>query len=163
MEANSHHFGATAGSTYIRLVDRSGKIAQSRIENAGWSLAEISQARDETGQAFRARVDHPGSQFWQEALPLHESPFENSGALILSPLSDFSEYRVLAMAILYALSILVRYMPRTWRRVEGGDLDQHLALVKTALGVFERILPQEFLEAITGERVVAAQPGSFWA
>jgi hypothetical protein len=108
-------------------------------------------------------VDHPESKTWHEALPLHETPFENSGALILPPLSDFNEYRVLAMAILYALSILVRYMPRTWRRVEGGDLDQHLALVKTALGVFERILPQEFLEAITGERVVAAQPGSFWA
>ncbi len=81
---------------------------------------------------------------------------------MLPPLSDFKEYRVLAMGVLYALSILVRYVPRTWRRVEGGDLDQHLALVKTALGVFERILPQEFLEVITGERVVAAQPGSFW-
>ena len=50
------------------------------------------------------------------------------------------------MGVLYALSILVRYMPRTWRHVEGGDLDQHLALVRTAVGVFERILPQEFLE-----------------
>ncbi len=38
----------------------------------------------------------------------------------------------------------------TWRRVEGGDLDQHLAIAKTAIGVFERTLPQEFLEAITG-------------
>ena len=95
-------------------------------------------------------------------MPRHLSPFENSGALILPPLGDFNEYRVVAMGVLYALSILVRYMPRTWRRVEGGDLDQHLAIVKTAIGVFERILPQEFLEAITGERIVAAQPGSFW-
>jgi len=80
----------------------------------------------------------------------------------LPPLSDLNEYRVVAMAILYALSILVRYMPRTWRRVEGDDLDQHLVLVKTSLGVFERILPEEFLEAITGERVVVTQPGSIF-
>ena len=128
-------------------------------------IAELSLTSDPEargGQAFRARVDHPGIEHWSQALPLHQSPFENGGALILPPLCDFNEYRVIAMAVLYALSILVRYMPRSWRRVEGGDLDQHLALVKTAMGVFERILPQEFLEAITGERVVAAQPGSFW-
>ncbi len=150
-------------STYIKLIDRSGKITQARIEDAKWPIAELSRIPDaSTGQIFRARVDHPESDHWFDALPLHQSPFENSGALILPPLSEFDEYRVIAMAVLYALSILVRYMPLTWRRVEGGDLDQHLALVKTALGVFERILPQEFLEVITGERIVAAQPGSFW-
>lgn len=160
-EANSHQYGKLK-STYIMLIDRSGKIAQSTIERAGWPIAEISQSATNPGQLFRVRVDHPDSDYWQAALPLHPSPFENNGALILPPLSDFDEYRVLAMGVLYAMSILVRYMPRTWRRVEGGDLDQHLALVKTSLGVFERILPQEFLEAITGERIVAAQPGSFW-
>ncbi len=150
-------------STYIKLIDRSGQIAQTRLESAGWPIAEISQDSDRrNGQIFRARVDHPESNHWSEALPIHRSPFENSGALILPPLSDLYEYRVVAMAVLYALSILVRYMPRTWRRVEGGDLDQHLALVKTTIGVFERILPQEFLEAITGERVIATQPGGLF-
>ncbi len=150
-------------STYIQFVDRSGKIAQTRLENTGWPIAELSRAPDTpNGQIFRARVDHPGYNYWFEVLPIHRSPFENSGALILPPLGDLYEYRVVAMAVLYALSILVRYMPRTWRRVEGGDLDQHLGLVKTAVGVFERILPQEFLEAITGERVVATLPGGFF-
>jgi hypothetical protein len=164
MEANrplSFNIQSPANSTYIQLVDRSGKIAQAKIESVGWPIAELSQKQDvPKGQIFRARVDHPGCKFWFEALPIHRSPFESSGALILPPLARLSEYRVISMAVLYALSILVRYMPRTWRRVEGGDLDQHLALVKTAIGVFERILPQEFLEAITGEHIVASQPGS---
>jgi hypothetical protein len=165
MEANrfSSFHPPAPKSTYIQLIDRSGKIAQARLESAAWPVAELSLKPDITkGQIFRARVDHPENDHWFEALPIHRSPFENSGALILPPLGDFSEYRVIAMAVLYALSILVRYMPRTWRRVEGGDLDQHLALVKTALGVFERILPQEFLEVITGERVVATQPGGLF-
>jgi hypothetical protein len=166
MEANSplsFNRQPARNSTYIQLVDRSGRIQQTRLENAGWPIAELSPAPDNSkGQKFSARVDHPESNHWSEVLPVHHSPFENSGALILPPLSDLYEYRVIAMAVLYALSILVRYMPRTWRRVEGGDLDQHLALVKTAIGVFERILPQEFLEAITGERVIATQPGSFF-
>ena len=166
MEANqprSFLSQAPLNSTYIRLIDRSGLIAQKRLESVGWPIAELSRIPDEgNGQIFRARVDHAESNDWFETLPIHRGPFENSGALILPPLSDFNEYRVIAMAVLYALSILVRYMPRTWRRVEGGDLDQHLALVKTALGVFERILPEEFLEAITGERVIASQPGSLF-
>ena len=150
-------------STYIQLVDRSGLIAQTRLESAGWSIAELSKVpNNQNGQRFRARVDHPEGSHWSEALPIHHSPFENSGALILPPLSNLYEYRVVTMAVLYALSILVRYMPRTWRRVEGGDLDQYLGLVKTAIGVFERILPQEFLESITGERVVATQPGGLF-
>jgi hypothetical protein len=150
-------------STYIQLVDRSGLIDQKRLETVTWPIAELSRISGQgKGQVFRVRVDHSESIYWFDALPIHRGPFENSGALLLPPLGDLNEYRVIAMAILYALSILVRYMPRTWRRVEGGDLDQHLALVKTSLGVFERILPQEFLEAITGERVVATQPGSLF-
>jgi hypothetical protein len=65
------------------------------------------------------------------------------------------------MVTLYALSILVRYMPSAWRRVEGGDWDEHLSLVKSALGVFERLLPEQFLESIIGERIHASQPGGF--
>ena len=147
MEANQQSLFKQSAlkSTYIKLVDRSGKIAQTRVENTGWPIAELSRVPDAPdGQVFRARVDHPESDHWFDALPCHQSPFENNGALILPPLRDFNEYRVVAMGVLYALLILVRYMPRTWRRVEGGDLDQHFALVKTAVGVFERILPQEF-------------------
>ena len=143
-------------STYIKLVDRSGMISQERIEGAGWPLAELSRLPDQVeGKIFRARVDHPGATYWQEVMPIHHSAFENSGALLLPALADFNEYRVTAFCLLYALSIMVRYMPSTWRRVEGGDLDQYLTIVKTALSIYERSLPQQYLETITGERIVA--------
>jgi hypothetical protein len=73
-------------------------------------------------------------------------------------LGDISEHRILSVVTLYALSILVRYMPSAWRRIEGGDWDEHLALVKNAVGVFERLLPEQFLESIINERVSAKQP-----
>ena len=149
------------GSTYIKLIDRSGRIRQERIEGASWPLAEISRIPDQAeGQIFRARVDHPNATYWHEVLPIHQSSFENSGALLLPALADFDEYRVIALCLLYALSIMVRYMPSTWRRVEGGDLDQYLTIVRTSLAIFERTLPQLYLETITGERIIAVQPGS---
>jgi hypothetical protein len=51
-------------------------------------------------------------------------------------------------------------MPSAWRRIEGGDEDQYLALVSAALAVWERILPEQFLESISGEAVYTDQAGS---
>lgn len=57
---------------------------------------------------------------------------------------------------------MARYMPSAWRRIEGGDDDQYLALIKASLSVWERVLPEHFLESIAGEIVHTAQPGSFF-
>jgi hypothetical protein len=163
-EANPGLFGrgaAPQGATYVKLIDSSGLITRDRIETAGLPIAEITlltEPADERG--FRVRVDHVGHTYWHGVVPIHRSPFEQRGALILPVVSGASQYRAIAMVVLYALSILVRYMPSAWRRVEGGDWDHHLALIKTTLGVFERLLPQQFLESILNESVYARQPGS---
>ena len=130
------------------------------ITEAGWPLAEITTipSTAENGQSFRARVDHPGRQFWFEALLLHRSPFKEGPTLIMPVLGEIAEHRIISVVTLYALSILVRYMPSAWRRVEGGNWDEHLALIKNAVGVFERLLPEQFLESIINERVSAKQP-----
>jgi hypothetical protein len=156
------HIGKTE-STYIHLVDASGRISEAKILAAGWPMAEIASAAASTegSREYRARVDHAGRKFWYEVLPMHHSPFRQSPALILPIIGGVSEFRTIAIVALYALSILVRYMPSVWRRVEGGDWDEHLSLVKSALGVFERTLPEQFLESIIGERIHASQPGSF--
>ncbi len=148
------------GSSYIHLVDKSGRIQEMSITEAGWPLAEITTipSTAENGQSFRARVDHPGRQFWFEALLLHRSPFKEGPTLIMPVLGEIAEHRIISVVTLYALSILVRYMPSAWRRVEGGNWDEHLALIKNAVGVFERLLPEQFLESIINERVSAKQP-----
>ncbi len=78
------------------------------------------------------------------------------------PVLGISEHRVLTVVILYALSILVRYMPSSWRRVEGGDWDEQLALITNLVGAFERLLPEQFLGSILQERIHAVQPGAFF-
>ena len=94
----------------------------------------------------------------------YASPFNNSIALLLFPtVGGIQQYRAIAMVTLYALSIMVRYMPSKWRRIEGGDEDQFLALVRASLAVWERLLPEHFLESIAGETVRTAQPGSLLA
>lgn len=152
-----------ADSTYGLFLDRSGLIPIHRLETAGWPLAEIQrlEAFQEPGTAYRARVDHAGRDLWWEVLPRHSSPFGHRTTMLFPTVGGMSEYRTIAATTLYALSIMVRYMPSAWRRIEGGDEDQYLALVKAALGVWGRVLPELFLQSIAGETIVTAQPGSW--
>lgn len=154
-----------ASSTYGLFLDRSGEISIDSLKNSGWPLAEIRRVddHDRTGTAFRARVDHAGHDIWWTALPTHSSPFRTGPTLLFPTLGGLREYRTIAAVTLYALSIMARYLPSAWRRVEGGDEDQYLALVQASLTVWERLLPEHFLESIAGETVHTAQPGSFFA
>ena len=152
--------------TYAQFIDRSGQVPVERLKSAGWPLAEIQQVDDyeDTGIAFRARVDHTGHDSFWTVLPTFTSPFMISNALLLfPPVGGLQQYRTIAVVTLYALSIMVRYIQSAWRRIEGGDEDQYLALVRASLTVWERVLPEHFLASIAGETVRTSQPGSFLA
>lgn len=153
------------GSTYGLFIDRSGLIGQERLQSSGWPLAEIQRLENVDGpeNTYRARVDHSGHRVWWDALPTHSSPFGNRMTLLFPTLGNMTEYRTIAAATLYALSIMVRYMPSSWRRIEGGDEDQYLTLVKASLRAWERVLPQQFLASIAGETVVTAQPDGLFS
>lgn len=151
-------------STYIDFYDYSQKVEVGLLQKSPWPIAEIQKvesSREDAGK-FRGRVDHPGREYWHEALPIHRSSYLRSGAIILPVFGTVSDYRCSALALLYAFSIVVRYMPSAWRRVEGGDWDRYLPLVEMAVDVCERVLPEEFLAEITGDQVHTRQPGSFF-
>ena len=109
-------------STYGLFLDPSGEISIDSLQSAGWPLAEIRQAEDYEGKgtAFRARVDHAGHDLWWTVLPTHSSPFGNRSALLFPTVGGLRDYRTIAAATLYALSIMARYLPSAWRRIQGG-------------------------------------------
>jgi len=156
-----HRSEKPLSSSYIFLSSQYRKISEARILAQNWPFAELTEVESETSQSrYRVRIDHPGLQYWHEALLMHKSPYLQSSALVMPVIGGVHDYRAVALAILYALSILVRYMPGSWRRVEGGDWDQHLSVMRATLDIFERLLPQEFLESITNERILTSLPGS---
>ena len=163
--ANARRPARKVTSTYGLLLDSSGKVSVDSLHSAGWPIAEIRQETDGegTGSVFRARVDHAGHDTMWPVLPTHSSPFGNNPALLFPTMGGLREYRTIAAVTLYALSIMARYMPGAWRRIEGGDQDHYLALVQASLAVWERLLPEHFLESIAGETVRTAQPGSWMA
>ena len=155
----------TVDSTYGLFLDPSGKVAVERLKSAGWPIADVRKLQDDdrAGSVFRARVDHAGHDTMWPVLPTHSSPFGNSPALLFPTIGGLWKYRTIAVVTLYALSIMARYMPGAWQRIEGGDHDHYFVLVQTSLAVWERLLPEHFLASIAGETVRTAQPGSFLA
>jgi hypothetical protein len=150
-----------ASRTYVRLLDNSGRLTKQDIAAFPGPISEIMEIRGSgPGHHFRVAVNHPGKRFWFEALPVHHSPFQHD-SLILPIFGVVGEYRVICVVLLYALSIIVRYRPSVWRRVQEGDLDHMRVLIEAFLTVVERLLPEHFLEKITGQRIVAKQPGGF--
>ncbi len=150
-----------SSTTYSVFVDDSARLTVEDIAAFPGPISQISDlASKDPGRHFRVAVDVTGKEIWWDALPLHHSPFERT-ALILPAFGSVGEYRAICIALLYALSIVVRYRPSVWRQVQEGDHDHIRVLVEAYLAVVERVLPEQFLERITAQRVFAKQPGAW--
>lgn len=146
---------------YAVLVDESARLTAEDIATLPGPISQISEVTaEDAGRHFRVAVDRTGKEAWWAALPIHHSPFEQS-ALIVPVFGGVGEYRAICMVLLYALSIMVRYRPSVWRRVQEGDHDHLRVLVEAYLAVVERVLPEQFLERVAAQRVFAMQPGGW--
>ena len=92
----------------------------------------------------------------------HRSPF-TATSYIMPIFGSVNEYRCITVVILYALSILVRYRPSIWLEVVSGKHENYLALTEEFLSVYERLAPQQFLEALLDKSLNVVQPGSLFS
>ncbi|OIQ91712.1 hypothetical protein GALL_263430 [mine drainage metagenome] len=153
--------GAPRSQSYIKLVDQFGRLTAEDIARFPGPISDIREVDSKgDGRHYRVLVKHEHLPQPWDALELHHSPFERS-ALLLPIFGVIHQYRVICLVLLYALSIIVRYRPSLWRRIQDGDLDHLRALIDAFIAVAERILPQAFLETVAGQPVFARQPAGF--
>jgi len=151
-----------ASRSYIKLIDDSTRLTLEDIALFPGPISEIREIQSPvSGRHFQAAINHEGLEQWWQALDIHHSPFKRD-ALIIPIFGGVSESRAICVTLLYALSIIVRYRPSIWRRIQEGDFDQYRVIIETFLTVVERVLPEQFLEIITGQKVFAKQPGSIF-
>ena len=82
-----------------------------------------------------------------------------SASMVIAPLFGITDdWEVFVVMILYALSIVVRYMPNLWARMLHGDLDYYKAVLFQFSRVAEREMTQIFLEKLTGKHVLVTHP-----
>lgn len=149
--------------TYVTINDISCSKSKEDIAALSLPLDQIEyQASDYPGLHFKALVKHPEEEYWHGVLKQHRSPYTSS-SVIIPVFGSVGEYRAICVALLYSLSILVRYRPSIWREVVSGKHENYLALVEEFLDVYERLAPQEFLENLLSKKVHVTQPGSMSA
>ena len=143
------------------MVDQFGRLNPDDIARFPGPISDIREVDSKgDGRHYRVLVKHENLPQPWDALALHHSPFERS-ALLLPIFGVIHQYRIICLVLLYALSIIVRYRPSLWRRIQDGDLDHLRALIDAFIAVAERILPQAFLETVAGQPVFARQPAGF--
>ena len=92
--------------------------------------------------------------FWS-VINTHKSNYSKTSVLIPLPfLKD--DWIVYAIMVLYTFSIIVRYYPNLWRRMQYGELDNYYAVCIQFAMIIEKVLPQIFYERITGQKLKIA-------
>lgn len=162
VELNGVFGDKNPNESYIKLLDTSYSKNLQDIEKLNEPFFEIEYLKSNKGIAFKTLVKHPGHKYWHEAIKIHSSPYTSS--TVLFPIfKTVDSYRAISIAILYSLSILVRYRPSIWREVLSGKHDKYLVLTEEFLSVYERLIPQEFLTSFLDKKVYVTQSGSMMA
>lgn len=162
MELNGIFGDKHLNESYIKLLDKSYSKKLEDIEKLNEAFFEIEYLKSEKGIAFKTLVKHPNHKYWHEAIKIHSSPYTTS-TMIFPIFRTVDSYRAISIAILYALSILVRYRPSIWREVLSGKHDKYLVLTEEFLSVYERLIPQEFLTSFLDKKIHVVQSGSMMA
>jgi hypothetical protein len=101
---------------------------------------------------------HPAAENWYQSLPLYHS---NVGTSLIVPIwGRVRDIVVVHFMTLYALSIVVRYLPSIWFEIENGSLDHIRALLEHYVTVADVVLPKCGVERIAGIGVSLVYPGS---
>jgi hypothetical protein len=149
--------------TYLLLRDMTYEITAEDIRNLPFNFKEVQYAKSENdGLMYRVRYDCKENESWYESLPLHNSPFVRH-RLLFPIFQDLYEFRVIATCLLYALSIIVRYRPSIWRDIITGKNEKYLVMIEQFLDSVERVIPEDFLNRISGKTIRVRLTGSIYA
>jgi hypothetical protein len=100
---------------------------------------------------------HASNEHWWQSLPLYHA---STGTSLIVPLWGTSDPFIIHFVLLYALSIVVRYLPSFWFQIEHGSLDHVRALLEQYATTVDVVLPKLGFERITGRRLQLIYPGS---
>ena len=157
-------YQSKVSGTYVRLLDASNCSSLALVKKLKGPFEQFHyKGQEENSKQYMAFVKHDtsdkGKNFWHY-INTHKSSFcYNSIIIPLEKLGD--EWEVYAIMILYTLSIIVRYYPNLWRRMQYGEGDKYYPVFQQFAMIAHKILPQVFYEKITGQKLYVQQSGLF--
>jgi len=123
------------------------------IDDIRFERSEVRNRSEIVGE-----LNHPLSEHWAKRLSLYHS---QTGTSLIAPLwGHIVDPFIIHFMTLYALSIVVRYLPSVWYEIEHGPLDHIRALLEQYVAIVDVALPKMGVERIAGVRMNVIYPGS---
>lgn len=146
--------------SYVGFLNVDGQLdlpwEKKLIESFLGPFTIVGEYKEHDSIGWRTFVEHRKGEHHFESYQTHKGL---SSSMVIAPLFGRTDnWEVFAVMILYALSIIVRYMPNLWARISHGDLDDFKAVLYQFSRVAERELTQIFLEKLTGKKIVISHP-----
>ncbi|WP_233847946.1 YaaC family protein [Paraburkholderia sp. HD33-4] len=138
------------------------EITAEQANVLGLPVKDFKDMKDEGSDATLpiGTLEHPASEHWYQGLDLHKSGY--CGSSIVVPYWGIHDIFTLHFVILYAFSIITRYLPNLWHEIEDGKLDHLRSLLEHYLVIVDNVLPKIALERLTGDSVYTVQSGSIF-
>ncbi len=148
-------------TTFIGIYPHGQKFSVEYLNSLELPFTNIREA-ESTGfrkdSIFLADLQHPSGTNWHDNIETYKSGY--CGTSIISPVWGIRDIFIIHFAILYTLSIVVRYLPSLWHEIEDGELDHIRALIEQYLAIVDNVLPVISIQRITGRKLIPVQPGS---
>lgn len=166
---NTGQFALTASQSssekisYLNIYSESESINPEYLESIGLPITDFEVKIDSISNERHivGKFIHSSEKYWHQAINLYHSSYAPSSYVV--PLWGVkSDNIVLNFTLLYTLSIIVRYLPDLWYRVNTGDLNHIGSLIEYYISIVDHVLPLEMLERITEANISIHQPGSLF-
>jgi hypothetical protein len=151
-------------TTYLGIYPNADELTLGYLSSMSLPIKDLQITEDKPAgsQYFVGSFNHPTGSHWWQHLPTYKSGY--CGTSWIVPLWEtIQDPFIIHFVVLYALSIIVRYLPSLWHEIEYGDLDHIRALIEHYIVIVDGVLPQMAVERITGKRLQVVHPGSMGA
>jgi len=148
-------------TTYVAFYPHGSSVTADQLNGYGFEAKNIvlepgneAVLRDE---CFIGEIVHPKGSLWWRFIETYKSGY--CGTSVVVPFWGMKDIFVLHLTILYAFSIIVRYLPETWHEIEHVKLNHIRALLEHYLVILDNVLPKLAVERLTNTRLIVAHPG----
>jgi hypothetical protein len=147
--------------TYIGIYPHGQSLTAEYLNSFDLPIKNIRPEEDTVTESsyFIGDFTHPKDKHWNQCLQIYKSGY-CSTSIIVPFWGNTTDPFIIHFMTLYALSIIVRYLPLLWHEIEDGKLDHIRALIEYYVVIVDNVLPQLAVERLTGRRLIAVQPGS---
>ncbi len=149
--------------TYIEIYNHGQNCTSEYLNSFDLPIKNIRPEEDTVTKSsyFIGDFIHPSDKRWYQCLQTYKSGY--CGTSIIVPFwGNIADPFIIHFMTLYALSIIVRYLPLLWHEIEDGKLDHIRALIEHYVVIVDNVLPQLAVQRLTGRRLNAVQPGSLY-